>query len=127
MLLGIFFKMMMIYFSMTNLETQYAPNNMADMFYMMLVVSQALNVIGLLLGEVVLSNAFFFAMMYIWCKRSPFDRVTFMFGLVVNSGYLPLVVLGYELLTGESIYHRLLGLAVAHVFIVFKDILPKSA
>lgn len=122
-----FFGLMMYYFAMSNLESQYAPNSMADMFYMMLLVSQSLNLIGLLLGEAYLAKAFSFAMMYIWCKRSPFDRVTFMFGLKVNSGYLPLVILAYEMLTGQSIYHMLIGLAVAHVFIVFKDILPKSA
>ena len=67
---------------------------------MLLVLSQCLNIYGLIMGEIILAKALGFALVYIYCKRSPFDRVSFMFGLIVNSGYLPYVILGYDMITG---------------------------
>lgn len=43
---------------------------------------------------------------------------------VYLGGYLPWVIIGWDVLTGNSIYHNLIGIGIGHLYIVLKDILP---
>ena len=120
------FRMIMFYFGVSHLEEQYNPNRYAEFFYLIFYNMCMLNVIAYFMDSYYLSEAFSFALLYIWCKRSPFDKVQFLFGLIVTSGYLPWVIIGYTLITGENIDQQLIGLVSAHLYIVLKDIMPNS-
>jgi hypothetical protein len=70
----------------------------------------------------------------------PFERVQFLFGFLVTSeiliiliflsknlgAYLPWVLIGYTVITGGSVVSELLGLASGHLYIILKDIVPNS-
>ena len=45
---------------------------------------------------------------------------------LIQGGYLPWVILGYNVITGGDVTTELMGLASAHIYIVLKDILPTS-
>lgn len=86
--------------------------------------------VGIVLDIYFLGNAFTFAMLYIWCKRRPFEVITFFFGIRVKSnqlvdsgGYFPFVYLGFNVLLGASIFQYILGLGAGHLYIFVKDIL----
>lgn len=42
-------------------------------------------------------------------------------------GYFPFVLMAFHLITGESIYSDLYGLAVGHSYVFLKDIYPISS
>eukprot|EP01017_Pseudomicrothorax_dubius_P001604 TRINITY_DN0_c569_g1_i1.p1 TRINITY_DN0_c569_g1~~TRINITY_DN0_c569_g1_i1.p1 ORF type:complete len:142 (-),score=42.43 TRINITY_DN0_c569_g1_i1:20-445(-) len=71
-------------------------------------------------------NAFIFGLLYIWCKKCPFEKVQFLFGFIVTSAYLPWILLVYDLIIGGSIVPNLIGIAAGHTYIFLKDILPNS-
>ena len=77
------------------------------------------------------------AFLYVWCKKRPLEKVSFFFGIIVDSkifvfiyhhiclgGYLPWVIVGWNILTGASVLNDLIGIAIGHLYIVLKDILP---
>jgi hypothetical protein len=63
---------------------------------------------------------------YIWSKKRPFEEVYFLFGLKVKSGYFCFVLIGFHLITGRSIVEDIIGVAVGHLYIILKDILPSK-
>jgi len=65
----------MFYFGISHLEEQYSPNRYAELFYLIFYNMCFMNIVAYFLGNYYLSEAFSFAMLYIWCKRSPFDKV----------------------------------------------------
>mgnify|MGYP003878432505 FL=1 len=73
-----------------------------------------------------MSRQFAFSLLYIWCKKEPFEKVKFLLGFVVKSAYLPWAIIIYSVLTGESVYAELIGIAAGHAFIFIKEVLPNN-
>jgi Derlin-2/3 len=67
-----------------------------------------------------------FALIYVWCKRNPMEKVMFYFGIVVKSAYFPFILIAFHIITGDSITSDIIGLVVGQSYIFLKDILPVS-
>ena len=68
-----------------------------------------------------------FSLLYVWCKKEPLAQVRFFFGFVFKSGYLPWVMVAFDLFSANPhFYQELIGLAVGHSYIILKDLLPRT-
>ena len=101
----------------------FSRNDYADYLWLVVYLWLSLIVVGVLFSLPLISSAFTFAMLYIWCKRRPFEIITFFFGIKVKSGYFPFVYMGFNVLLGASIFQYILGLGLGHLYIFVKDIL----
>eukprot|EP00828_Plagiopyla_frontata_P036512 TRINITY_DN4816_c0_g1_i2.p3 TRINITY_DN4816_c0_g1~~TRINITY_DN4816_c0_g1_i2.p3 ORF type:complete len:126 (+),score=17.41 TRINITY_DN4816_c0_g1_i2:244-621(+) len=64
--------------------------------------------------------------LYMVQKKTFGKGVLFFFGIIVDSGYLPWVLVAWNVLTGNSVLNDLIGIGIGHLYIVLKDILPQS-
>ena len=66
-----------------------------------------------------------FSLVYIWSRRNPGVRLSFLGLFVFNAPYLPWVLLGFTLLLNNQLPKEdLLGILVGHVYFFFMDIYP---
>lgn len=68
------------------------------------------------------TNLIFFVM-YIWSKRFPNEQVNVWF-IPVQSLYLPFVLLGFRLFTGQPVFQIAHGMAIGHLYYFLADIVP---
>lgn len=74
----------------------------------------------------ILTYAFVFSLVYIFCKKNPEQRFKFLFIFVVRGAIFPWCYLGFLLLVGANWVDLVIGLVVGHLYIYLKEILPKS-
>lgn len=68
------------------LEKFYAPNKYADFFWCLFVTGVLVILYGWIPDRHYLSGrALLMALVYIWCKKDPFQKVQFFFGFVITS------------------------------------------
>ncbi len=77
--------MLFVYFGTSKLEKLFQPNRYAELFYLILVNSFFLLILSYFLSEIVMAKGLAFSFLYIWCKRSPFEKIQFMFGFIFSS------------------------------------------
>jgi len=64
---------------------------------------------------------------YVWSRRNPNMRMSFLQLFNFNAPYLPWVILGIELLLGQSwSLFDLMGIAVGHVYYFLDDVYPRT-
>jgi hypothetical protein len=122
------------HFAINNVETQLFDRrtSWADFLWLIIMLYTASIVVATFFPIYFTSDAFIFALMYIWCKRRPFETIqlSLMFipsGVSLKSGYFPWIYMGFNILLGESWILYILGLLLGHLYIFFKDImLPKT-
>lgn len=67
-----------------------------------------------------------FSLVYIWARRNPSVRLSFLGLFVFTAPYLPWVLLGFSLLLHNTLpKDDLLGIVVGHVYYFFSDIYPR--
>lgn len=77
------------YFAISRVETDlFGQNDYADFLWLVVYLWLCLIGVGVLLDLPLISSAFTFAMLYIWCKRRPFETITFFFGIRIKSNRL---------------------------------------
>lgn len=123
---NILWDVIFLYFSITRLQSIFSERQLDEQLWLSLFNMVLLSVIGLIFKEVFLCHSLLFSFLYIWCKRRPFEEISF-FGLSLKSGYFPFVLMLFHLITGQSIYRDLYGMAVGHIYIFLKDIYPVSS
>ncbi|KAI8577673.1 hypothetical protein K450DRAFT_251204 [Umbelopsis ramanniana AG] len=68
-----------------------------------------------------------FTLVYIWSRRNPYIRLSFMGVLVFSAPYLPWVLLGFSLLINSHLpMGDVLGIAVGHVYYFLEDVWPRE-
>ncbi|KAK6510715.1 hypothetical protein TWF506_009818 [Arthrobotrys conoides] len=66
-----------------------------------------------------------FSIVYIWARRNPSVRLSFLGLFVFNAPYLPFVLLGFSLLiNGNMPKDDALGIVIGHIYFFFMDIYP---
>ncbi|EGR32001.1 hypothetical protein IMG5_098270 [Ichthyophthirius multifiliis] len=115
-----------LHFSFSRLESLFRPQQLADLLWLVLFNMLVLDIIGLILGYNFLLQSLMISFIYIWSKKKPFEEVYFLFGLKVKSAYFCFVLIGFHLITGKQIFQDLFGVAVGHLYIILKDILPSK-
>ncbi|KAL0637875.1 hypothetical protein Q9L58_003095, partial [Maublancomyces gigas] len=67
-----------------------------------------------------------FSLVYIWARRNPSVRLSFLGLFVFTAPYLPWVLLGFSLLLHNTLpKDDLLGIVVGHIYYFFSDIYPR--
>ena len=75
------------YFGLSALEKHYQPKNYHDYFYCMLYLMVVITLMKWIMtgGPYLLGNTWTFALLTVWCKRYPAEKIRFMFGFIVKS------------------------------------------
>jgi hypothetical protein len=123
--LGLLMHLFFLYQNASSLEKTYA-NRKADFFIMLVFVIFSLDLFGLFMDLPVLTSAFSMALVYIWAQQHPDQIVTFMFGLQFKALLFPFVLLGVDVLTGNSITLSILGIIVGHFYHFLENIYPSQ-
>jgi Derlin-2/3 len=61
---------------------------------------------------------------YVWARRNPHLRMSFLGLFEFDAPYLPWVMMGFGLLLGNSPYNDLLGIIVGHLYYFLADVYP---
>ncbi|KAM3135537.1 hypothetical protein pb186bvf_012393 [Paramecium bursaria] len=118
------FRTIMINFAINNCEKIYEGPNYSDFYYFISYVMILGNVFAWFFEESYLSGTLIFALIYVWCKKKPFETVRFYFGLTFKSEYFPWILLAFNFFLNDSVAQDLYGLAIAHSYLFLVDFLP---
>lgn len=113
------------------LELEYRPSRYPDFFIVILFNAVGCLLIELLMnwgGWVLLSTSFVMSLTYIFCKRNPNEQIMLFFIFTCKTAYLPFALLVIEFFQSQGAipWSSIIGIAVGHLFIYLKDILPVS-
>ncbi|KAK7198654.1 Der1-like family [Novymonas esmeraldas] len=97
----------------------------ADMVYMFAVLIGVLSAVGLALHVYVTSFSLLMALCWVFCKRHPEQQLT-LFGFAFRSAVFPWILMALHLIMGQGLMADVIGVAVGHAYIFFKDIFPVS-
>lgn len=98
----------------------------ADFAFMLLFGNAVTVTIMLLLffrPAMVLVKIMIFYISYVWSRKNPNTSVSF-WGVLISTPYVPWVMLAIDWITGEDIFHPLMGIAVGHLYYFLVDVLP---
>jgi len=63
---------------------------------------------------------------YVWSRRNPNVRMSFLGLFTFNAPYLPYVIVGIEGLLGQSLsIFDILGIMIGHLYFFLEDVYPK--
>jgi len=65
-------------------------------------------------------------LVYVWSRRNPLVRMNFFGLLSFQAPLLPLVILGFSLLLGNSVQIDLIGISVGHMYYFLEDVFPNQ-
>lgn len=74
-----------------------------------------------------LGSSLTFMLVYIWGRRNPQIRMSFLGLFPFTANYLPYFLLIFSLILGNNVVIDLIGIAVGHVYFFFDDIYPEIA
>jgi Derlin-2/3 len=101
-------------------------NRSADFLYMLLFGAGILCIIGPYVKLYFLSSALTFMMVYVWARRNPYVRMSFLGLFNFNAPYLPWVLLVFSLCLNNALpIVDLLGIVVGHFYYFLEDIYPR--
>ena len=66
-------------------------------------------------------------MVYVWARRNPYVRMSFLGLFSFNAPYLPWVLLSFSVVLGNSATIDLIGIIVGHVYYFLEDVYPRIA
>ena len=66
-------------------------------------------------------------MVYVWARRNPHVRMSFLGLFSFHAPYLPWVLLSFSVLLGNSATIDLIGIVVGHVYYFLEDVYPMIA
>ncbi|TRY78640.1 hypothetical protein TCAL_11600 [Tigriopus californicus] len=112
------------YFSM--LETGSFRGRTADFVMMFLFGAVMMIVFGVFVDLLFLGQAFTIMFVYVWGRRNPQTRMSFIGIINFRAPYLPWVLLGFSILLGNSFIVDLLGIGVGHVYYFLEDVFPNQ-
>lgn len=64
------------------------------------------------------------SLVYLWSQANSDEIVTFFFGLQFKALYLPLVMIGFDVLSGSFSIVSIAGIFSAHVYWYLQEVLP---
>ena len=115
----------------TQLEITVFAGKTADYVYFIIVNVVFFNVFAVLLdwsGNQITSfwHALTISLIYLWSRYNPETIVRFLFGVQFKAVYLPLVMIGLDLLLGGSIVGSVIGLITSHIYYFLQVIYPAA-
>jgi len=109
-----------------NLEESSFRNRTAEFAWLLFYSSVSLLLLSPLMSMPFLGSPLSYSLVYLWARRNPGVRLSFLGLFVFSAPYLPWVLLGFSLvLNNTPPKEDLLGIAVGHVYYFFEDIYPR--
>ncbi|KAF8534883.1 Derlin [Trichophaea hybrida] len=109
-----------------NLEESSFRGRTADFAWLLFYSATSLLLLSPLTSMPFLGSPLSFSLVYIWARRNPSVRLSFLGLFVFSAPYLPWVLLGFSLMLNNSLpKDDLLGIVVGHVYYFFEDIYPR--
>jgi len=96
----------------------------ADFIWMIFLGGMALLLLSPLTGMHFLGSSLTFMMVYIWARRNPFIRMSFLGLFTFTAPYLPWVLLAFSTLLGNDALVDCVGIGVGHVYYFLEDVYP---
>ncbi|RPB00106.1 Der1-like protein [Choiromyces venosus 120613-1] len=109
-----------------NLEESSFRGRTADFAWLIVYAAVSLLILSPIASMPFLGSPLSFSLVYIWARRNPAVRLSFLGLFVFSAPYLPWVLLGFSLLLNNTLpKDDLLGIVVGHVYYFFSDIYPR--
>uniref|UniRef100_A0A7S1Y554 Derlin n=1 Tax=Grammatophora oceanica TaxID=210454 RepID=A0A7S1Y554_9STRA len=99
----------------------------ANFVYMLLFGVMAMTLLAKYTDSPFLGSALTFMMSYVWGRRNPDTRMSFLGFFTFHAPYLPWVMLGFSLLLGNYVMNDLIGIAAGHVYYFAEYVYPVLA
>lgn len=109
-----------------NLEESSFRGQTGEFAWLILYSSVSLLILSPIASMPFLGSPLSFSLVYIWARRNPSVRLSFLGLFVFTAPYLPWVLLGFSLLLHNTLpKDDLLGIVVGHIYYFFEDIYPR--
>jgi len=108
------------------LEESSFQGRTSDFVMMFLFGASITLLIAYFANLIFLGHAFTLMLVYVWSRRNPSVRMNFFGVLNFQAPLLPLVILGFSLLLGNSVQIDLIGISVGHVYYFLEDVFPNQ-
>jgi len=109
-----------------SLEESSFRGQTADFTWLIFYSAVSLLVLSPITSMPFLSSPLSYSLVYLWARRNPSVRLSFLGLFVFSAPYLPWVLLGFSLIINNSLpKDDLLGIVVGHVYYFFSDIYPR--
>jgi len=119
------FHMHFLYMYFRRLEEHYFHNRTGDFFFMILFGATIMIVAAYFLSIIFLSLPMLLYVLYVWCRRNPFEQLHILGLVPVAAPYIPYVFVVLSMVLGQSLRDDLLGIIVGHTYWFLVDIAPK--
>ncbi|KAK9474016.1 Derlin [Dipodascopsis tothii] len=107
------------------LEDTFFRGHTLDFLWLLFYSSASLLALSPLVSLPFLGSPLSFSLVYIWARRNPSTRLSFVGLFVFSAPYLPWVLFGFSLLLNNALPKGdLMGIAVGHVYFFFEDVFP---
>jgi len=99
----------------------------ADMTWLIFLTSISLMFLQMLETMPFLGSPLAFTLVYIWSRRNPYVRMSFLGLFVFSAPFLPWVLLGFSLLLGGQMpAGDIMGIVVGHLYYFLEDVWPRE-
>eukprot|EP00543_Licmophora_paradoxa_P014452 CAMPEP_0202474054 /NCGR_PEP_ID=MMETSP1360-20130828/92176_1 /ASSEMBLY_ACC=CAM_ASM_000848 /TAXON_ID=515479 /ORGANISM="Licmophora paradoxa, Strain CCMP2313" /LENGTH=231 /DNA_ID=CAMNT_0049101151 /DNA_START=379 /DNA_END=1074 /DNA_ORIENTATION=- len=99
----------------------------ANFILMLLFGVVSMTIVAAYMDVQFLGNALTFMMTYVWGRRNPDVKMSFLGFFTFNAPYLPWVMLGFSVLLGHSVTIDLIGIVVGHCYYFLEYVYPVLA
>lgn len=107
------------------LEESFYRGKTADFAWLILYAAASLLILSPIAGLPFLGSPLSFSLVYIWSRRNPAIRLSFLGLFIFSAPYLPWVLLAFSVLLNNSLPKGdMLGIAVGHIYFFFEDVYP---
>ena len=119
------FQLIMIYFTLKNLEEMYA-DKYPELVFMMLFNAFVTVVYSWLYGMYAMPlHAYIFSLLYVYCQNRPDQKIS-LWGFPTTTGYLPWCLVVLAILTGGDPFADLIGIGAGHTYFYLKNEAPTA-
>eukprot|EP00759_Apiculatamorpha_spiralis_P007504 PhF_6_TR1462/c0_g1_i1/m.2633/K13989/DERL2_3; Derlin-2/3 len=119
------FHMHFMYMYFRRLEEHYFHNRTADFFTMLLFGATTMLIAAYFFNIIFLSFPFLLFVLYVWCRRNPYEHLHILGLVPVGAPYIPYVFVVLSLVMGHSLRDDVLGILVGHTYWYLADIAPR--
>ncbi|KNH05395.1 DER1-domain-containing protein [Perkinsela sp. CCAP 1560/4] len=113
-----------VYMYFRRSEQHFYHRHTADFVAMLLFGATALLIVAYFYEILFLSMPLMYYVLYIWCRRNPYEYMHVLGVMPVPAPYLPYLFLLVSYSMESPIYDDLLGIFIGHTFWFLSDILP---
>jgi len=122
--LDFFFHMFFLCRYSKSLEQENFAGRKADFAWMLVLGAAVMLIVAPLANLTFLGHSLTYMLVYVWSRRNPFTRISFLGLFNFSAPYLPWCLLGFSLVLEHDIKIDALGILVGHIYYFTKYVYP---